>query len=551
MRRREFLHCLGLLGLSSLLASCSSSIPATLYPAEDFGNATLLHFTDCHAQLLPIYYREPDRDSSINGLHKQTPDMADLEFLRFVGIQPHSKEAYALTQLDFVKAARLFGKMGGFAELAALIKQIKTNSQHENIVLLDGGDSWQGSATALWTQGKDMVEACNLLGVDVMTGHWEFTYGSGQVNANLKAFRGEFVAQNISLTEEAQFAADSASDTVFKPYVIKEFGAIRLAVIGQAYPYTPIANPQQLIPDWQFGIQEQRLQKIINHVRQQENASAVVLLSHNGLPIDLKLASRVTGLDVILGGHTHDAMPKPVWINNPGGKTCVTNAGSHGKFLAVLDMDIGDRQVKNIRYRLLPVFADLLEPDAAMQALINRWRQPYEQQLRQSLKVADKLLYRRDTWKGTFDELLLDALITTQDAQIALSPGFRWGTSVLPGQTITYEDVMSHTAITYPNTQRRSLTGREIKAILEDAADNVFNSDPYYRQGGDMVRVGGMTFQCNLNAAFGQRIGGMRLNNGDVVVADKTYSVASWASVSGQASGSPMGAVLAEYLRRG
>lgn len=551
MHRREFLHCLGLLGLSPLLATCSSSIPATLYPADDFGNVTLLHFTDCHAQLLPVYYREPDRNNSINGLRKPSPDKADLDFLRFIGVQPGTKEAYAFTQLDFIKAAHLFGKMGGFAELAALIRQIKTNSKHSNFMLLDGGDSWQGSATALWTQGRDMVEACNLLGVDVMTGHWEFTYGSGQVNDNLKAFKGEFTAQNISLTEEAQFAKDSESDTVFKPYVIKEFGAIRLAIIGQAYPYTPIANPRQLIPEWQFGIQEQRLQKIINQVRQQEKASAVVLLSHNGMPIDLKLASRVSGLDVILGGHTHDAMPKPVWINNPGGKTCVTNAGSHGKFLAVLELDIRGQQLKNIRYRLLPVFAVLLEPDTAMLSLINKLRQPYQKQLHQPVSIADRLLYRRDMWKGTFDQLTLDALITRHDAQIGLSPGFRWGTALLPGQTITYEDVMNHTAITYANTQRRVLSGQEIKTILEDAADNVFNPDPYYQQGGDMVRVGGMTFQCNPNAASGQRISGMRLKNSDVITADKTYSVASWAAVNGQALGPPMAKVLAEYLSRG
>jgi sulfur-oxidizing protein SoxB len=550
MQRREFLYCLSLLGISPALTSCFSSIPATLYPAEDFGNVKLLHLTDCHAQLLPVYYREPENNVGIHAVNKRPPYLTGHDFLKFFGIKSGTKEAYAFTHLDFAKAAQVFGKMGGFAELAALIKQIKTNTSHNNILLLDGGDTWQGSATSLWTQGKDMVAACNLLGVDVMTGHWEFTYGSSQVRENLKTFKGEFVAQNISLSEEAQFATNSENDVVFKPYVIKQFGNARIAIVGQAYPYTPIANPKHLMPDWQFGIQEQHLQTIINELKQKERINVVVLLSHNGMAVDLKLAARVTGIDAILGGHTHDAIPKPIWVNNPGGKTCVTNAGSHGKFLGVLDLDVRDKRLHNLRYRLLPVFANLLEPDADMQLLINTIRRPYLNKLQQPLGTADELLYRRDTWKGTFDQLLLDALLITQDAQIALSSGFRWGASVLPGQTITFEDVMSHTAITYPNTQRRTLTGQEIKTILEDAADNVFNPDPYYQQGGDMVRAGGMMFSCDIKEALGQRISALRLVNGELIAANKTYTVANWASVNGKAEGKPMADVLVEYLRR-
>ncbi|CAG7856388.1 partial sulfur-oxidizing protein SoxB, partial [biofilm metagenome] len=516
MQRREFLYYLSLLGISPTLPSCLSTVPAALYPASNFGNVTLLHFTDCHAQLLPVYYREPEHNVGINGINKQPPYLTGHDFLRFFGIQPSTKEAYAYTHQNFANAAQVFGKMGGFAELATLIKQIKTQSAHTNFLLLDGGDSWQGSATALWSEAKDMVAVCNLLGVDLMTGHWEFTYGVGKVQDNLKAFKGDFIAQNISLSEEAQCAARTESDEVFKPYVIKEFGDARIAIVGQAYPYTPIANPRHLIPDWQFGIQEQRLQATINKLRQKEKIHAVILLSHNGMAVDLKLASRVTGLDVILGGHTHDAIPKPIWITNPGGRTCVTNAGSHGKFLGVVDLDIRNNRLHNLRYRLLPVFANLLEPDPAMRSLINKIRQPYLKKLQQPLAIADKLLYRRDTWKGSFDKLLLDALLTTHDAQLALSPGFRWGASILPKQTITYEDVMNHTAITYPNTQRRTLTGQDIKSILEDAADNLFNPDPYYQQGGDMVRVGGMTFRCDPNADFGRRISDMRMINGEL-----------------------------------
>ncbi|MBK8814092.1 MAG: thiosulfohydrolase SoxB [Methylococcaceae bacterium] len=549
MRRRKFLQYLSWLGLTPGISSCLSSIPDILYPAASFGNVTLLHFTDCHAQLLPMYYREPSINAGSGQTNNRPPHLAGQAFLDFYGFKPGSKEAYAFTSLDFAEAASIFGKMGGFAHLTTLIKQLKYTSTHGNILLLDGGDTWQGSATSLWTHGADMVSACNLLGVDVMTGHWEFTYGSDQVKANLKQFNGEFVAQNIALSEEAQFLTESETDSVFKSYVIKDFKDVRIAVIGQAYPYTPIANPKRLFPDWQFGIQEQRLQQTVDEIKRQKSTDAIILLSHNGMEIDLKLASRVTGVDIILGGHTHDAVPKPVWVENSTGKTCVTNAGSHGKFLSVLDLDINRHGLRELRYRLLPVFSNLLEPDADMVRLIENVRQPYIKQLKKPLGTADRLLYRRDTLKGTFDELLLDALLKTNDAQIAFSPGFRWGTTLLPGQTFTYEDVMNHTAITYPNTLRRTLTGLEIKAILEDAADNVFNPDPYFRQGGDMVRAGGLRFHCEPSAEFGQRISEIRLTNGALLEAKKSYSVASWASVNQVANGKPMADVLADFLK--
>ncbi len=549
MIRRQFLQALGLLGLTPALTSCFNSIPATLYPALDFGNVTLLHITDCHAQLLPVYYREPSANSGTGNLYHQHPHLAGKDFLDFFGIKLVSREAYAFTHLDFAEAAEVYGKMGGFAHLATLIKQIKQSSTHGNFLLLDGGDTWQGSATSFWTQGADMLAACNLLGVDVMTGHWEFTYGAAQVRDNIKQFKGDFVAQNVLLTEEAQFVSGADSELVFKPYVIKEFNNARVAIIGQAYPYTPIANPKRFIPDWQFGIQERRLQQTADEIRHQKSADAIILLSHNGMDIDLKLAARVSGIDVILGGHTHDAIPKPIWVANTGGKTCVTNAGSHGKFLAVLDLDIRQNRLRDLRYRLLPVFSNLLAPDAEMQGLINTIRKPYQAKLQEELAVADQLLYRRDTYKGTFDQLLLDALLKVNNSQIALSPGFRWGTTLLPGQPITYEDVMNHTAITYPDTVRRNLTGSEIKTILEDAADNTFNKDPYYQQGGDMVRAGGLLFHCDPNAEIGRRISRLHLGNGAVLAANKAYSVASWASVNQIAEGRPMSEVLVDYLK--
>ncbi len=523
--------------------------PVKQRPTTAFSNVTLMHFTDCHAQLLPVYYREPAVNSGVGAAKGLPPHLVGRQFLDFFGIKADTSLAYAFTHLNFAEAAQIYGKMGGFAHLATMIKQVRHMCGHENTLLLDGGDSWQGSATALWTKGQDMLAACNLLGVDVMTGHWEFTYGSGQTLANIKQFNGEFIAQNITLTDEAMFAADTETDAVFKPYVIKEFNKARVAIIGQAFPYTPIAHPQRFTPDWQFGIQEQRLQTLVAQLQEDEKPHAIVLLSHSGMDVDLKLASRVTGIDVILGGHTHDALPRPVVVKNALGKTWVTNAGSHGKFLAVLDLQISNGGLQNLRYQLRPVFANMLEPDAQMQQLITEIRVPYLERLQQPLAVADRLLYRRDNFYGTFDGVLLDALQAGSDAQIALSPGFRWGAAVLPGQAITYEDVMNHTAITYPETYVRTLSGRQLKAILEDVADNLFNKDPYYQQGGDMVRVGGMSYRCDSEAEIGNRISGLRLANGELLVADKQYKVAGWAGVADELKGRSVTDVVCDYLQ--
>ncbi|WP_374089968.1 thiosulfohydrolase SoxB [Methylomicrobium lacus] len=546
MNRRRFLQNLAL--SPAVLYGCSAA-SRDYYRQPEFGEITILHLTDCHAQLLPMYYREPAVNLGVGDSKNAPPHLSGEQFLRRFGIRPNSREAHAFTHLDFTSAALRYGKMGGFAQLATLVKSIRNVRGPGKTLLLDGGDSWQGSATALWTRGQDMVDACNLLGVDAMTGHWEFTYGKERLSENLKRFKGAFLAQNVVLTDEAAFAAGTDEAALFKPYLIKQAGDARIAVIGQAYPYTPIANPQRFVAGWQFGIEEQRLQALVDKIKKTEQADVIVLLSHNGMDVDLKLASRVTGIDLILGGHTHDAIPEPIPVANAKGRTWVTNAGSHGKFLAVFDLRIAKGRLQDLRYRLLPVFADLLEPDPEMQSLIDNLRAPYLNDLQRPLAEANELLYRRDNFYGTFDGLILEALRTEYGADIALSPGFRWGTAVLPGQTITVEDVMNQSAITYPETYVATMTGAQLKAVLEDVADNLFNPDPYYRQGGDMVRTFGMRFDCDPRAGFGRRINSMRLNDGQPVEAGKRYKVAGWATVSAPASGRPVFEIVGEHLK--
>ena len=421
-------------------------------------------------------------------------------------------------------------------------------------LLLDGGDLWQGTGLANAMQGGDMVEAANLLGIEAMTGHWEFTYGEDVLRSNLVRFKGEFLAQNVYLTDEAAFngakAFDPATKRVFKPATIKEIGGHRIAVIGQAFPYVPIAHPKRFTPDWTFGIHDEELQKLVDGLRNTDKVDAVVLLSHNGMDVDLKLASRVRGIDVILGGHTHDAVPQPVSVTNAGGTTLVTNAGSNGKFLGVLDLELAQGRVSGVRYRLLPVFSELLKPDAGMQALIEKMRTPQVAAYAGKIATADRLLYRRGNFAGTTDQLICDALRHQLDAEIALSPGFRWGSSFLAGQPLTMEDVLAETAITYPETYVQGMTGSQIKDALEDVCDNLFNPDPYYQQGGDMVRVGGLTYTCTPAESIGRRISDLKLDNGRALDAGKSYKVAGWASIN-QQKGIPVWDVFARYLGAG
>ncbi len=514
-----------------------------LYDLPPFGNVGLLHFTDCHAQLLPVRFREPNVNLGVGAARGQPPHLVGEALLKHFGIAPGTRAAHAFTYLDFERAARAYGTMGGFAHLATLARQLRAS--RPGALLLDGGDTWQGSATSLWSRGQDMIDAQKALGVDVMTAHWEFTYGAERVKAVVeKDFAGriDFLAQNI---RTADFG-----DPVFPAYVIREINRVPVAIVGQAFPYTPIANPRYFVADWTFGINEESMQKAVDEARA-KGAQAVVLLSHNGMDVDLKLASRVTGIDVILGGHTHDGVPQPTRVANRGGTTLVTNAGSNGKFLAVLDLDVRGGKVADVRYRLLPVFSNLVAADPAMAALIEKLRAPHRAKLEAPLATTEGVLYRRGNFNGTMDQLILDALRTEQNAEIAFSPGFRWGTSLLAGQTIRYEDLLDQTAITYPYATVNELTGETIKTILEDVADNLFNPDPYYQQGGDMVRVGGMRYAIDPAAAMGKRITRMELNSKPLDAARK-YKVAGWAPVSEDArnaGGEPVWEVVARYLK--
>lgn len=547
MNRREFLQVLAVAGAGGMAFPGGDAQAARaaqqFYDVPRFGNVHLLHFTDCHAQLRPVHFREPSVNLGVAEWAGKPPHLVGKAFLREYGIRPGTPEAHAFTCLDFTEAARRYGKVGGFAHLSTLIQRMKAS--RPGALLLDGGDTWQGSATALWTKGQDMVDAALQLGVDVMTPHWEMTLGAERVKQIVdNDFKGRvsFLAQNIKTND--------FGDPVFDPYVIRDMNGVAVAIIGQAFPYTPIANPRYFVPDWTFGIQEENLQQVIDDARA-KGAEVVVLLSHNGMDVDLKLASRVRGLDAILGGHTHDGVPKPVHVRNPGGVTLVTNAGSNGKFLGVLDFDVRNGKVADFRYKLLPVFADYLPADPAMEALITKVRAPYESRLSEVLAINRGLLYRRGNFNGTFDQLILDGLMAVQDAEIAFSPGFRWGTTLLPGENITMEALMDQTAVTYPYTTVTPMTAETIKTILEDVADNLFNPDPYYQQGGDMVRVGGLQYTIDPNQPIGKRITDMRLG-GKPLETGKTYKVAGWAPVSEearQAGGAPIWDVMAQWLR--
>ena len=542
MNRREFVQALAIAAAAGLRLT-DAHAESIAYNVPHFGNVHLLHFTDCHAQLLPIEYREPSVNLGVGQWAGQPPHLVGNALLKRYGIAPGSHTAHAFTSLDFTEAARRYGRMGGFAHLATLIKHLRAT--RPNALLLDGGDTWQGSATSLWTNGQDMVDAALALGVDVMTPHWEMTYGADRVRHVVDHdFKNKvaFVAQNIQMAD--------FGDPVFDPYVLRELNGVPVAIIGQAFPYTPVAHPADFTPDWTFGIQEERLQKMIDEARG-KGAKVVVLLSHNGMDVDLKLASRVRGLDAILGGHTHDAVPVPVKVSNPGGVTLVTNAGANGKFVGVLDLDVRGGAVRDIRYTLLPVFADLLPPDPTMMALIERVRAPYRDKLGETLATNRGLLYRRGNFNGTFDQLIIDGLMQAQGAEIAFSPGFRWGTTLLPGEAVTMEALMAQTAITYPATTLTEMTGATIKTVLEDVADNLFNPDPYYQQGGDMVRTGGLRYTIDPMKPMGQRITDMRLGD-KPIDADRRYKVAGWAAVSPEArkaGGRPVWDVLADWLR--
>ena len=536
LSKREFLQVLGAasvagMGLARHATADAATAEEALYDLPPLGRGagfvSFLHMTDCHAQLKPILFREPSVNLGLGSMQGQIPHLVGEHLLRAASVPAGSALAHAYTYLDFERSAQRFGKVGGFAHLATLVKRLKAS--RPGALLLDGGDTWQGSATSLWTNAQDMVDACKALTVDVMTGHWEFTYGMKRVKEIVdKDFKGsvDFVAQNV---KTADFG-----DPVFAPYVMKEMNGVKVAIVGQAFPYTPIANPRYMVADWEFGIRDEDMQKAVDEARS-KGAQVVVVLSHNGMDVDLKMASRVRGIDAIFGGHTHDGVPVAVPVKNPGGTTLVTNAGSNGKFLGVMDFEVKAGKVANFRYRLLPVFSNFLKADPQMDALITRIRAPYEAKLNETLAVTDGLLYRRGNFNGSWDQLVCDALMDVQGAEIAFSPGFRWGTSLLPGQAITRELMMDQLAITYPYATVTPMTGETLKTVLEDVADNLFNPDPYYQQGGDMVRVGGLEYTMTPGEKMGARITEMRLN-GRPIEAAKTYKVAGWAPVAEEAS---------------
>jgi sulfur-oxidizing protein SoxB len=544
--RREFLAATvalsaiagsGLAGKWSRAAAQQRLKESDLLDFDAFGNVTLMHITDIHAQLMPLYFREPSINLGVGQVAGLPPHVTGADFLKLYHIEPGSPDAYALTYEDFAALAKAYGRMGGLDRIAAIVRRVR-EERGDNMLLLDGGDTWQGSYTALQTKGQDMVDAFNAMKPDAMTGHWEFTYGTERVKEIVDGLPFPFLGGNIFDAEWDEPAFDA--------YKMFEKGGVKIAVLGQAFPYTPIANPRWMFPNWSFGIREEEVAKNVAAARA-EGAELVVFLSHNGFDVDRALAGRVEGIDIILTGHTHDALPEPVKV----GKTLLIASGSHGKFVTRLDVEVQGGAMKGFRHRLIPVFSDVIAPDAEMTKLVAGLRAPFEAELKRELGTTQSLLYRRGNFNGTFDDLICQALLDVREADIALSPGFRWGTSVLPGAKITVEDLHNACAMTYPAAYRSAMTGETLKAIMEDVADNLFNKDPYYQQGGDMVRVGGMGYRIDPNAEMGHRISEMTLlKTGAPIEAAKEYQVAGWASVNEGTEGPPIWEVVEEHLKR-
>lgn len=510
---------------------------AELLRFEATGNVTLLHIADLHGQLRPLLFREPAINIGVGDAKGLVPHISGRVLLDHYRIAPGSPSAYALSSEDFAALAKSYGRLGGLDRIATIVKAVRAE-RGDRVLLLDGGDTWQNSYTSLITKGQDMVDCLALLEPDAMTGHWEFTLGAERVKELIEKLGFKFLAQNIRDTEwnEPAFEAMSTFDR----------GGVRIAVIGQAFPYTPIANPRWMIPNWSFGIREDELRANVTKARN-GGADLVVLLSHNGFDVDRKLASRVSGIDVILTAHTHDALPEAVKV----GKTLLIASGCHGKFVSRLDLDIRDRQVKGYRFKLIPVFSDIIPADAEMAATVSRIRAPHEAMLGETIGKTESLLYRRGNFNGTLDDIICDALLSERDAEIALSPGFRWGTSLLPGQGITREDIYNATAITYPATYRMTMSGARLKEILEDVADNLFNPDPYYQQGGDMVRVGGMSYTIDVDKPIGSRLSDLMVTRtGKPLEPARDYLVTGWASVNEGTEGPPVWDVVMRHIEK-
>ncbi len=484
------------------------------------GQVTLLHLTDIHAQLKPIYFRPPSENFGVGAFEGIPPHLVGEDFLKHFGIKAGSPNAYAHTMVDYVNLAKTYGRLGGLDRIATLVKSIRADRGDDKVLLLDGGDTWQGSYTALKTKGQDMIDCMKLLKPDAMVGHWEFTYGEERVKQVIDSLGFPFLGGNVVDNE--------FEEAVFESTKIFEKGGVKVAVIGQAFPYTPIANPRWMFPKWSFGIRPERIQSHVDKARA-DGAEVVVLLSHNGCDVDQKLATVVKGIDVILTGHTHDAIPVALKI----GKTLLLSSGSHGKYLGRVDLEVKGGQVVDYNSTMIPVFSDAIEPDKEVAAKIAEVRAPYEKECNRVIGKTEGLLYRRGNFNGTWDDLICEGMMAERDAEIAISPGFRWGTTLLPGQDITIDDLYTQTGMTYPNVYRLEFTGAQLHEILEDVCDNLFHKDPFYQQGGDMVRVGGLGYTCAPKEDKGKRITGMTLlKSGKPIESDKKYVVAGWASVN-------------------
>ena len=525
-------------GSFSKLAAQQKLSQDDLLRFDTYGNVSLIHITDIHAQLKPIYFREPEINLGVGSALGQVPHITGANFRKMYGIDDGSRSHYALTHNDFSALAREYGRVGGLDRVATVVKSIRAD--RPDAILLDGGDTWHGSYTCHHTQGQDMVNVMNALNTEAMTFHWEFTLGSDRVHEIIDTLPFPALGQNIFDAEWDEPAE------YFKPYIFFERGGSKIAVIGQAFPYMPIANPSWMFPEYSFGIRDENMQAMVDEVRGL-GADLVVVLSHNGFDVDKKMASIVTGMDIILSGHTHDALPEPVLVND----TVIVASGSNGKFVSRIDLDVRNGQMMGFKHKLIPIFSDVITPDPDMAALIDGERAPYIDQLSEVIGQSESLLYRRGNFNGTWDDLICQALIEEREADISMSPGVRWGPSILPGQDITREDIWNVTSMSYGKVYRTEMTGEFIHIILEDVADNLFNPDPYYQQGGDMVRIGGMGYRIDINKPQGERITDLTLlKTGEKIDPYKNYVVAGWASINEGTEGPQVWDLVENYIRR-
>ena len=525
-------------GNFSKLAAQQKLKQEDLLEFDTYGNVSLIHVTDIHGQLKPIYFREPEINLGVGSALGQVPHITGANFRKMYGINDGSPSHYALTHNDFSALAQQYGRVGGLDRVATVIKAIRAD--RPDAILLDGGDTWHGSYTCHHSQGQDMVNVMNALKTEAMTFHWEFTLGSDRVHEIIDTLPFPALGQNIF---DAEW--DEPAD-YFEPYTFLERGGSKIAVIGQAFPYMPIANPGWMFPEYSFGIRDENMQEMVDEVRGL-GADLVVVLSHNGFDVDKKMASIVSGIDIILSGHTHDALPEPVLIN----ETVIVASGSNGKFVSRVDLDVRNGKMMGFKHKLIPIFSDVIAPDPDIAALIDEERAPYKSQLSEVIGQSQSLLYRRGNFNGTWDDLICQAMIEEREADISMSPGVRWGPSILPGQDITREDIWNVTSMSYGKVYRTEMTGEFLQIILEDVADNLFNPDPYYQQGGDMVRIGGMGYRIDINKPQGRRISDLTLlKTGERIDPSKNYIVAGWASVNEGTEGPQIWDLVENYIRR-